>query len=378
MREDWAAGYCRNSHGRDMSSPLVFAALWNVVNLPLGFYAGRAWLHTRDNRLLLTLVFVAVGLWLMFRAWLAFRRWWKFRRVEFRLARAPAGMGGLLQGALVMPGRWDGLGNVEITLACVHEWWSGSGDDRTQRREVLWEAKQALPPPGGIDAELGVQFALPEGYPSAHPFKEDIRHVWELTASAQAPGLDFLATFEAPVFAVSVEPAEQARAAAAVGLQRAPSPFRTENSQEALVLIYDAKAYHRAVLWLLPALPFFGFVYLFLKADGADRSVLALTGFMGFVFLYAFLAGISEGSRLRIEGGKVRLRRLGLTRRFLLEEVATEELAPSVGFEASPFFNLVVQLKNGRRITLAAGLVSRAEAEAGVRHLQEALELQEP
>ena len=207
-RPDWVAGriveagICRQKY-------LKWAAgLWTALALGgIGaglYWGGDVWLFAAVACL------IAVGLATV--AVIHLMRQRKFGVSELTLKSSPALLGGCLDGE-VQTGLRQGeppRDGFRLRLRCVHHWeesryQSDSKAPRTyQHRDVVWEGEQRHPGHAGTGGpdRLGVpvEFDLPADLPATTlgGNNEGIR--WELVVSAAVPGLDYVATFEVPVF----------------------------------------------------------------------------------------------------------------------------------------------------------------------------------
>lgn len=95
---------------------------------------------------------------------------------------------------------------TELTLQCVRKVWVKRGNKTAEEEEVVYgETKKAqvdLAGRTGRGSAIPVQFAIPAGLPQTQTV-EYPRHLWRLTAKAAAPGIDFSAQFEIPVYTVT-------------------------------------------------------------------------------------------------------------------------------------------------------------------------------
>lgn len=194
-RPEWADGAIKPSNRAGAVGSTVFAGLWTLVS---GTAAAAAFLN-RDQvawpAILITSLFVIVGLGLM--GW-AIREWRVVRRYGdalFHLASVPGVLGGKLAGVVAVPAYAEPYESYDVELAC----------QRTVRRgkntttETLWKDQRRLDPsklPAKVDGvQIPVLFAIPYDLPPC----EDPVH-WRLRVRGKQAGPDLDLQFEVPVF----------------------------------------------------------------------------------------------------------------------------------------------------------------------------------
>jgi len=126
--------------------------------------------------------------------------WLKFGRTQLRFARFPFHPGEQLQ-VEFSPNRFDRLEVTlryqELTTRTV-----GSGKNRSTHvhTETLHAMRQELicTP---LDVEVPIEFDLPDNPEWVNAIAENPSVFWELEIKAEAPGVDFEATYKLPVYA---------------------------------------------------------------------------------------------------------------------------------------------------------------------------------
>lgn len=136
----------------------------------------------------------------------------RFGSSHFRMQPCPARLGGTLAGVVETGVAHDlaPAGGFELTLRCIHRYETtervGSNDRRTvTRRNVLWEASSGAvgrsATRGRLVLDVPVVFELPADQPATSLEGGSEGNIWELTLSAELPGLDYAAEFRLPVLA---------------------------------------------------------------------------------------------------------------------------------------------------------------------------------
>lgn len=198
---EWTSGTVRS--GTQLKALVSWAAavFWNGISWPAVTLVvtdavlseGRYWMS-------IFVVFPLIGVWLLVRAVRQTIQHFKFGRSYLQLKTLPGVIGGKLSGDLVLRGRLRALRAVDVALRCVRTVTTGSGDNRSTRKETLWEdTKQfdRLSVFGQNQVSVAVEFQIPEGQRSS---SDDID--WVLKATGAVPGVDVDLEFSVPVYKV--------------------------------------------------------------------------------------------------------------------------------------------------------------------------------
>lgn len=194
-----------------MCIAIGFAGLWNLISLPVLFIVPGE-VADGNTPALIGLLFPAVGIGLLVWAVREVIRRRRYGDSVLRLDALPVPLGGRLAATLEVPARLTDR-DLDVQLACVHRYRTGTGKNRRTREETLWEDKQLVDArsgsaPGSTAARIEMQLPYDQPVSRARPVSDRI--VWQLTAAAAEPGVDYRATFELPVF--ETEATEAARA----------------------------------------------------------------------------------------------------------------------------------------------------------------------
>lgn len=199
--DKWRTPEIKSESTTMMWAAIGFAAFWNLVSAPVLFIVpGEV---TDGNHVALAaLLFPLVGIGLI--VW-AIRETIRRRRYGdsiLHLDLHPVPLGGRLLAALNIPARLAAR-ELQVQLACVNRYVTGSGKHRRTREKVLWEDKQQVMTrsgagPGQTSAQIGMR--VPADQPVSSDDDPRNRMVWRLTATSEEPGVDYKAVFELPVF----------------------------------------------------------------------------------------------------------------------------------------------------------------------------------
>ena len=159
LREDWACGRIVSS-GKPMAiGAWVFAVVWNALSLPVLVILVNEWMRSRNQMLLVGMLFPAIGVGLVIWAIRATARWLRFGDSVFEMSAVPGLVGGALEGTirLSQPVRTaDGFG---LKLSCVNRVTTGAGKNRSTVEHILWTEDQRVE--GGLGDRVAVAFYIP-------------------------------------------------------------------------------------------------------------------------------------------------------------------------------------------------------------------------
>jgi hypothetical protein len=194
-RPDWAAGRIRSSEGLAAWFITFFALVWNALCWPIalnvlskGQQAGEPsrWLVALFPLLGIAVALVAIYLWLRRLRWGV---------SEFEMAAVPGVLGGPLAGVIRAPRGINAEHGFVLKLTCLRTVKRGDSSET----DTVWDAEQRLDrnrllSEGGRTL-IPVKFLVPYDEP---PSGDDVN--WQLSASAEAIGVDYCAQFDVPVF----------------------------------------------------------------------------------------------------------------------------------------------------------------------------------
>ncbi|MEX2499198.1 MAG: hypothetical protein WD397_10030, partial [Wenzhouxiangellaceae bacterium] len=180
---------------------IAFATFWNLVSAPVLFIVPGE-VADGNHVALVGLLFPLVGAGLIVWAVREVIRRRRYGDSVLRLDSHPVPLGGRLRATLNIPARLAAR-ELQLQLACVNRYVSGSGKNRSTREKVLWEDKQvAMTRSGSGPGQTSAQFEMrvPADQPVSSDDNPRNRMIWRLTATSEEPGVDYKAVFELPVF----------------------------------------------------------------------------------------------------------------------------------------------------------------------------------
>ena len=202
QRAEWAGEPEIASGARfGMYAAWIFAAFWNLVAIPVGFMSAGEFLE--GNRLAVAgLLFPLAGVGLIAWALRETTAWRRFGRTPLRMDPWPGAVGGQVGGVLALRIPYDAALRCKVTLSCLYSYVSGSGKNRKRRERLVWQREgYAHTRPLAEGTELDILFDVEEGLPESDVHQEREYHLWRLLVEAELPGVDFVRSFEIPVFA---------------------------------------------------------------------------------------------------------------------------------------------------------------------------------
>lgn len=210
-RSDWATGRIPSAVRSTTTAAWVMAILWNLVSAPL-FWIVPHEAPRRGPVVLIGLIFPALGVFLLIRALRLNLELKEFGQTWFQMDSVPGVIGRELKGSIHVRFPHTPDHGIHLQFSCVNRVVSGSGNSQSTWEHILWRGESNLTAaqlyPGSGETLIPVSFHLPwDARPSE---KVDPRNVilWILEAKADVPGVDYHDTFELPVFHTEQSPSK--------------------------------------------------------------------------------------------------------------------------------------------------------------------------
>ena len=203
-RPEWANGRIAGSARGMAYVSIGFAAIWNLISLPMlfvipGEIAGGNTVAAIG--LLFPLIGIGLAAWAI-RAWLQLKR---FKVATLTLDRLPVALGGRLKGTIRVEAAVPVTTDFRVELACVETRTSGSGKNRERHERMLWQKQWRVPRHQCQITEafttIPVDAPVPADQPATTVDDEPAEIAWRLDVTGECPGPDFWSRFELPVFA---------------------------------------------------------------------------------------------------------------------------------------------------------------------------------
>ena len=387
--KDWADGRVPSGAKGTMIGAALFATIWNLISAPALFFVPSE-LADGNRWAWVALLFPAVGLVLAGWAVLAFLRWRKFGDATFELSTNPGVLGGYLEGRIDTSLRHALQEGVDLTLSCVRTVTSGSGDNRSTRREVVWQ-DTAMVPGGAIGTgprgvAVPVRFAIPYDAGPGSDAEASPPISWHLEAEAEMPGVDFDVEFKVPVFktdrsnpAFAAESAEDSASSTrdwAKELADAGIVSRTSPTGGRSFVLQRARQKGAALALTSFTVIWCGFIWMMVKL-GAPMLFPIVFGLFALLLSWAAVDMWLTEIRVRIENGTLAFTRRqlgpGSTKTFARDEIS--DIRPTRGMQSGSklYYRVELETTAGKKHAIATQLDNLRLAKRFITEITEQL-----
>jgi HEAT repeats len=383
-RTDWAASRAYGNNSKKAVGLAVFAGLWNLISLTVAAGALPEFFRTSDPKYLSPLLFVAVGVVLTIPVVRAAVRRERYGQTYFQFASLPFSPGKPLRGTIHLRFNTTTRHGINLRLSCVRQIVTGSGNDRSTSKAVLWQSDKnvseqlVMPGPTG-DAAIPVDFTIPsDAYETNHDQPSD-QLLWILHTEADTPGISFSDDFEVPVFRLTPQPqtagslADPDTTTASGGFQSDSEDVPPPNNPKVVVGVganggteYYFPPLRNPTRIGIATLITAGWTFLvyFLAHSQAPIFFTIVFGLFDLLPIYILIKSLVQSFRIEAGNGKLVFRRawlgVGTTVEIPYSEIA-QILAATTGQSTPPSYSLRLQTKNGQKITLADLIDDRQE-----------------
>jgi len=290
-----------------------FAAIWNLVSLPILFLVPGE-VADGNTAALVGLLFPLVGVGLIVWAVREVIRHRRYGASTLVLETHPVPLAGRLRATLNIPARLQAR-EVQLQLACINRYVSGSGKNRSTRENVLWEDKQrSMTRSGGGPGQTAarIEMRLPAGQPVSSEENPRNRIIWRLTATSEEPGVDYKAVFELPVFDTGEQASDSDEGDASAAV------FEAEDWRETGVIHDHAAGGQRFVFPRYRLLGAgLGMMFAALVFTGAGAGMMLLGGMwifggifaaVGLLLVWGAITMLFQRSEIVVGNGRLRWR----------------------------------------------------------------------
>ena len=379
-RADWAAGRVQSTTENNLILSWVGTIFWNLISWPVAIFVVPTAVKQKGPVSYAALFFPAIGIFLLVYAIRQTIAFFEFGKTYFEMASVPGVIGRELKGCIQARFPHSPDHGVLLHLSSVHRYETGSGKNQTTNEKILWrdEAEvnsgQLCPGPNGTT--IPVAFHIPaDGQPTEKLSVRD-EFLWLLEATANVPGVDYHDVFEIPVFRTAASPSEEevsqqdAFAAPASTVQR-PEQFSIQVQQVADgTEFYFPAARNKsfAVSTTVFAAMFGGIAY------GLTYTRAPFIFPVGFGFFAALLLYITVqmwlgttrvviGSCLTLQSGLLgggKVQQIGFSD---IATITDRISAQQGGGTGTPYYDIEMTLRDGKRLTLGRTLRDKRETE---------------
>ncbi|HUA68050.1 MAG TPA: hypothetical protein VMA13_05835 [Candidatus Saccharimonadales bacterium] len=382
-RKDWASGHFASGARKPIILLWVFVIFWLVVSIVITLLVVPQELHNGNHTALVALIFPVIGLVVLGFAANTTFAWRRYGQSVFDMAAMPGALGGTLEGMIRVKTRLQPEHGLHLRLSCFRRTTTGAGKNRSTAEKILWQDEKWLRPDlpqTDVNATgIPVYFQLPADQPESAVDIGDGIH-WKLEASAKVRGPNYHANFEVPVFR----------------LPEAPTPGDDPTVQYQMSLDEIRQQIHSHIQvndlsdggreFIFPAARNRGF------ASGATAFLLIWT--IAIIFLiwkhappllplvfgaidllmaaFAFDLWFRR-SRVVVTAAKLQIETawLSFKKQQTLKVSEVANIAADVGATAGhvAYYDLRIQTRDRREITIAKNLASKPEADWLVRQM---------
>ena len=379
-REDWAQGRANSKTRTGMVAGWVFAIFWNAVSMPIAFLVLPAAAKQKGASAYFVLIFPAVGIFLLVRAIRQTIAYFEFGKTFFEMASVPGVVGRELKGVIQARFPHSPDHGVHLRLSCVHRVTTNSGKSQSTSENILWRDEADLSSaqlyPGPAGTTIPVSFQIPRDAQPTKKLNARDEFSWMLEALADVPGVNYHDIFEVPVFRTQQTPA-QGQVEAEVFAQPQGTQAITHPDQLSVEVrqstegteFYFPPARNKSFATSASAfMLIFGAVTLFLILHAPIIFGLVFGLFSLFlvyttVQLWLGTTRVVIGDALTLQSG---LLGGGKVRQIPLSQIATigdRITSQQGGGTGTPYYDIELTLRDGKKLTLGRTLKSKQEAE---------------
>jgi len=400
-REDWAQARCDSRLKTSVLATWIAALLWNGVCVPVVYFTFTtisAEVLRKNPLILMAFIFPLAGIGMLIWAVRTTLRRVEFGKTCFLMSPPPGVIGGYLRGNIQARFPHGSAKGIQLKLTCVNRVVTGSGKNRSVWEKIRWREQQAVPAerlmPGPDGALIPVDFQIPNDALACDNSNPNDAILWLLEADADVPGVNYLDTFEVPVFRTKDSPALAApvdRNGAFAEVPQGP----VERPAGSKIIVQPSPG--GGAMFKFPALrnP--------AVALGTTGFFLTWTAVVWFLwthapFFFTFFFGLFDlllmlivlslwmgSSVVTIEAGTVTVRGglLSLGPRHVVPCSDITEIHIPIGMQTgnaqgTPFYNIQLVCRDGRKFTAGQGLRDKQEAEWLVAEMKKAAGLSAP
>lgn len=389
---DWASGRVDDASRMTLWSSWVFALLWNLVSIPAGYAGVRAALYEGNKAGMIALLFPLAGTGLLVWALRTTVRVKKYGTSRFELSTIPGVIGHTIAGAVRIPSLLEPAEGFYTTLSCVRRI-TTRGKDSTTTESILWQEERNIRgepsrDPSGMTTRIPIGFRLPADAQPCDSTNPNDRVLWRLKVSASVPGVDYASLFEVPIFrtAASDRPLSEDEDRLTHDQlvpdnyrQPAESRITVTNNLRGVEIYFPAARNLGAasggtaftVLWIA--------IVWFLIQFKAPLLFPIVFGLFGVLLIYGTLQLWLGVSRVTVNASTVAVASgylsPGSERSLTAAEIA--DITTTIGMQAgsTPYYDLTIVLKNGRKVIASRSVRDKREAEWLVITMKKALGL---
>jgi uncharacterized membrane protein YedE/YeeE len=378
-RQDWASGLIADSGKQTLIGTWIFTLLWNLISTPGAWLGARTALREGNSIAWLALAFPLIGAGLLARAIHLTLRYRKFGVSRLELSTVPGIIGRSLIGVVRAPVRDPAIDSFEVSLTCIRRVTTGSGEHSSTTEHVLWQEQRAVAADSAgstaMETCIPIGFRLPADAVACDRSNVRSQVFWRLQASASVPGVDYESRFEVPVFRTPesyqpLSPEEEQRTWAPLA-----TGYRQPASSRIVVATYGdgAEIHFPAARNPGAATAVTVILLLLLGAIALQVHFHAPLLFPIVTALFAVLLTVAvldlwlEVSRVTVRAGTLAWASgyLAPGRETTLRASEIADVTTAIGMQAgsTPYYDITVVRRNGKKVKVGNAIRNKPEAE---------------
>jgi hypothetical protein len=382
-RDDWAQGRIKGSTRSGMIGAWIMAVLWNLVSTPMLWILPQA--AARKPIAYLGLLFPLVGVLLLVRAIRMTLAYAEFGKTCFEMTPVPGVIGGELKGMIHTRLPHAPEHGIQLRLTCVNRVTSGSGDNQNTWEHILWRGEVNVAPgqfyPGPAGASIPVNFRVPWDAKSTDSTDSRNAILWKLEASADVPGVNYHDSFDVPVFRTAQTPAhpDPGNLIDATPQVKRPSTRTVVITETAAGTEFYFPAGRNKSFATVTSLFFlvFGAIAFFLSGSRAPFIFPLVFGFFALILLYfsaqMWLGTTSVGigrEQILVQAGFLGGGKICRFPFADISEIDSAIKSQQGGANGTPYYDIELSLRTGKKVTLARTLKDKLEVDWLVKEMR--------
>jgi hypothetical protein len=304
----------------------------------------------------------------------------EFGNSYFEMSTVPGVVGRELRGQIQARFPHSPDHGIHLRLSCVHRVTTGSGNSQSTWENIAWRDEADLSSgqlcPGPTGTAIPVSFRIPQDAQPTEKRNPRDEFVWLLEALAHVPGVDYHDLFEVPVFRTEQTPA-QAETEAFGALETAQPPVtrpevatvQVRRNAEGTEFYFPAARNKSLATSTTVFLTIFSAVTYFLIHHAPIVFSLAF-GFFSLLLLYTSVQTWLGTSRVVMGSSGLTLQS-GLLGGGKVQQVSLAEVAAisdritaqQGGATGTPYYDIELTLRDGKKLTLGRTLRDKHETE---------------
>lgn len=379
-QKDWASGRVDDASRMTLWTSWAFALLWNLVSIPTGYAGVRAALYEGNKAGMFALLFPLVGAGLLVWALRTTLRFQKYGTSRFELSTIPGVIGHTIAGSVRVGAVLESPEGFYTTLSCIRRI-TTRGKDSSTTESILWQEDRHIRgeqsrDASGMTTRIPIAFRIPPDAQPCDSSNPNDRTLWRLKLSASVPGVDYASVFEVPVFrtAASDRPLSNDEERQTHD-QLIPTDYRQPAGSRIAVTanVRGVEIYFPAArnLGAATGVTLFTALWIaivwFLIQVKAPLLFPIVFGLFGLLLIYGTLQLWLGVSRVTVNAGVVAVASgyisPGSERSLTAPEIA--DISATIGMQAgtTPYYDVVIVLKNGNKVIAGRSVRDKHEAE---------------